>query len=83
MFKVETQIKQLQTDNSQLNLEWQNSFNNDLLINKSNQQQLINYRQAIVDRICFNNNCMDELKRKFNDLSLDNNLYNKMYYFLK
>lgn len=73
-------IKSLENDNSQLNFEYTQSFkvfNDDV-----NLKQLIDYRQSLINKICNNNNYIDELNLRLNNSIKTCNFCKRMYFHL-
>ena len=77
---IDFKIKSLENDNSQLNQEWHNSFK--INTNQTQLKNLLNYRQCIIDKICNNNNYIDQLNLKLNDYFHKNSFYQRMYWFI-
>lgn len=77
---IDFKIKSLENDNSQLNLEWHNSFK--INANQTQLKNLLNYRQCIIDKICNNNNYIEQLKLKLNDHHHTTSFYQRMYWFI-
>ena len=78
--KYNTMIDQLELENERLNQEYQNSYK--VVCPPYNNHKLIEYRQAVIEQICENNNKLDELKRKIvKQQELYKFMYN-CYYFI-
>lgn len=83
----EMKINKLNSQNNKLNLNWNNSFKSDWLekneINMNNYNDLINYRQDLINEICNNNNYIEQLKIKFNELLFNNSFYQRLYWCIQ
>lgn len=83
----EMKINKLQNQNNKLNLNWNDSFKSDWLdkneINMNNYHDLINYRQDLINEICNNNNYIEQLKIKFNEILFNNSFYQRLYWCIQ
>lgn len=73
--KYNSAIDQLEIENERLNNEYKNSYK--VIIPPYNNHKLIEYRQAVIEQICENNNKLDELKVK---IVKQQELYKFMYH---
>lgn len=76
---IEEHILSYENENNKLNLKWAQSYEYTWLKNLlhfNNNNDLINYRQSIVDKLCKNNNLINDLKIKLN---YSENFYNFLY----
>lgn len=83
----EMKINKLKNQNNKLNLNWNDSFKNDWLekneINMNNYNDLIDYRQDLINEICNNNNYIEQLKIKFNEILFSNSFYQRLYWCIQ
>lgn len=77
---IDFKIKSLENDNSQLNQEWRNSFK--VNTNQNQLKNLLNYRQCIIDKICNNNNYIEQLNLKLTNYHNTTSFYQRMYWFI-
>jgi hypothetical protein len=73
--KYNSAIDQLEMENERLNNEYKNSYK--VIIPPYNNHKLIEYRQAVIEQICENNNKLDDLKMK---IVKQQELYKFMYH---
>lgn len=84
-FDYEKKIKYFENWNSQLNYEYNISYNvffENQYLTPIKFQQLDDYRQKILDRIALNNHSIQELKDKMNKQYLIHVLLTKCYYMI-
>lgn len=79
LLHYECKIGRIENDNSQLNCEYVQSFNVNI---NTNDPNLINYRQSIIDQISLNNNYIYELKNNLIGLQDNMSFLQRMYWFL-
>lgn len=84
-FEYEKQIKNYENWNSQLNYEYEISYQvffEDTRLTPQKFQELDNYRQSIIDRIAINNNNLIVLKDKLKKQECIHLLLTKCYYII-
>lgn len=77
----EGKIATIENDNAKLNIQWQESFEEDWL-EKYDFKDIIDYRQKIMNKTCDNNNYLHQLKTNFRHTMNKCNFLYKIYWWI-
>lgn len=77
----ENKITTIENDNTKLNVQWEESFNEDW-IEKYEFKDILDYRQKIMNKTCDNNNYLHQLKENLKQTCKKCNFMYKVYWWI-